>query len=183
MGITVEEFKAQFPRFTPHYLPVYINGKTYFKDDVVFYDEYFYKVKVANTNNLPTVQTDWELYNDTVLNYTQDTDITDAIEEASINFNCGLFPNKQTAKLVFMFLVAHYLTVDFMNAQGTNFAGIMTSRSVGSVSESYSIPQWIMNNSALAPYSTTGYGIKYCTLIRPYLIGNVFIVKGSINAD
>lgn len=183
MGITVEEFKAQFPRFTPVYLPVYINGKTYFKDDIVFYNDYFYKVKVASTSNLPTNTTDWELHNDNVLNYTQDTDITDAISEASVNFNCGLFPNKQTAKLVFMFLVAHYLTVDFMNAQGSNFVGIMTSRSVGSVSESYSIPQWIMNNSALAPYSTTGYGIKYCSLIRPYLIGNFFVVKGSINAN
>ena len=110
-------------------------------------------------------------------------DIMNAIAEANVNFNCGLFPDKTTAKLVFMYLVAHYLTVDFMNAQGTNFAGIMTSRSVGSVSESYTIPQWILNNSGLAPYSSTGYGVKYCSLIRPYLVGNFFVVKGSINAD
>lgn len=183
MEITVAEFKTQFPRFTPHYLPVYVIGKTYFKDDVVFYEGYFYKVKVASTSNLPTNTTDWELYNDTELSYTQDSDILNAVAEANVNFNKGLFPDEATAKLVFMYLVAHYLTIDFLNAQGTSYAGIMTSRSVGSVSESYSIPQWILNNSGLAPYSTTGYGLKYCSLIRPYLVGNFFIVKGSINAD
>lgn len=182
MKLTVEEFKAQFPRFTPVYLPVYVSG-TYFKDDIVYYNNLFYRVKVASTSNLPTNTTDWELYNDNVLNYTQNTDIMNAIAEANVNFNCCLFSDKQTAKLVFMYLVAHYLTVDFMNAQGTNFAGIMTSRSVGSVSESYTVPQWILNNSGLAPYSSTGYGLKYCSLIRPYLVGNFFIVKGSINAD
>lgn len=183
MKITVEEFKAQFPRFTPHYLPVYEDGKTYYQDDIVFYEDLFYRVKVTSTSELPTDTTDWEIYKDEVLSYTQDADIMNAIAEASVNFNCGLFPDKNTAKLVFLYLVAHYLTIDFINAQGTATAGILTSRSVGSVSESYTIPQWILNNSGLAPYSSTGYGIKYCTLIRPYLVGNFFVVKGSINAD
>lgn len=183
MNITVEEFKAQFPRFTPHFLPYYMPNITYFLGDVVYYNNLFYRVKVANTTSLPVTATDWELINDTKLSYTQDTDIMNAIEEANVNFNCSLFEDKNKAKLVFMYLVAHYLTIDFMNAQGTATAGILTSRSVGSVSEGYTIPQWILNNSGLAPYSTTGYGIKYCTLIRPYLVGNFFVVRGSINAD
>ena len=182
MNISVQDFKLQFPRFTPEYLPVYISG-TYFKDNIVYYEGLFYKVKVASTTNPPTNTTDWELYNDSVLNYTQDPDILNAMAEANVNFNEGLFPNEVTAKLVFMYLVAHYLTVDFNNALGSGIIGIATSRSVGSVSESYSIPNWILNNAGLAPYATTGYGIKYATLIRPYLVGNFFIVKGSINAD
>lgn len=182
MIITVEEFKTQFPRFTPEYLPVYTSG-TYFKDSVVYYEGLFYKVKVESTTNPPTNTTDWELYNDSVLNYTQDSDILNAMAEANVNFNEGLFPNEATAKLVFMYLVAHYLTVDFNNALGNGVIGIATSRSVGSVSESYTIPNWILNNAGLAPYATTGYGIKYATLIRPYLVGNFFVVKGSINAD
>lgn len=182
MEITIVDFKTQFPRFTPEYLPVYTSG-TYFKDNIVYYEGLFYKVKVAFTTNVPTNTTDWELYDDSVLNYTQDSDILNAITEACVNFNKSLFPNKATAKLVFMYLVAHYLTVDFNNALGSGTVGIATSRSVGSVSESYSIPNWILNNAGLAPYATTGYGIKYATLIRPYLVGNFFIVKGSINAD
>jgi hypothetical protein len=182
MEITIAEFKTHFPRFTPEYLPVY-SSETYFKDNIVYYEGLFYKVKVTSTTNPPTNTTDWELYNDSVLNYTQDSDILNAVAEANVNFNEGLFTNLEAAKLVFMYLVAHYLTIDFRNALGSNQIGIATSRSVGSVSESYSIPNWILNNAGLAPYATTGYGIKYATLIRPYLVGNFFIVKGSINAD
>ncbi len=182
MIITAQEFKIQFPRFTPEYLPVYTSG-TYFKDDIVYYEGLFYKCKKQSTTELPTTTSDWDLYNDTVLNYTQDSDILNAMAEANVNFNEGLFPSETTAKLVFMYLVAHYLTVDFNNALGSGIIGIATSRSVGSVSESYTIPNWILNNAGLAPYATTGYGIKYATLIRPYLVGNFFIVKGSINAD
>ena len=181
LTVTVAEFKTQFPRFSPMYLPVYTSG-TYFKDDIVYYSvtALFYKCKVATTTNLPTVTTDWELYNDSVLNYTQDNDILEAIGEARVNFNEGLFPDEATAKLVFLFLVAHYLTVDFNIALGVNQIGITTSKSVGSVSEGYTIPQWILSNPALSMYATTGYGIKYCSLIKPYLVGNVFIVKGGI---
>lgn len=182
MIITAAEFKTQFPRFSPMYLPVYVEG-TYFKDDIVYYNGLFYKCKKQTTTNPPTDTSDWELYNDTVLNYTQDSDILNAMAEANVNFNEGLFPNEETAKLVFMYLVAHYLTVDFRNALGSNQIGITTSRSVGSVSESYTVPNWILNNAGLAPYATTGYGIKYCSLIRPYMVGNIFVVKGTINAD
>ena len=184
MLVTVSDFKAQFPRFTPEYLPVYKAG-TYFKGDIVYYADtaLFYECKADSTTSLPTVTQDWKLYNDSVLNYTQDSDIQEAIQEASVNFNENLFADKTKAKLVFLFLVAHYLTVDFNIALGINQVGIATSKSVGSVSEGYTIPQWILNNNALAPYATTGYGIKYATLLRPYLIGNIMLFKGRSTVD
>ena len=177
---TVTDFKNQFPRFTPMYLPVWVAG-TYFKDDVVYYTVtgLFYQCKKATTTQLPTVTSDWDLYNDSVINYTQDSDILEAFEEAKINFNEGLFPDDATRLKIFLFLAAHYLTVDFNIALGINQMGILTSKSVGSVSESYTIPSWILNNPALSMYATTGYGIKYASLIKPYLTGNFFIVKGK----
>jgi hypothetical protein len=69
-----------------------------------------------------------------------------------------------------------------MNALGSNQIGILTSKSVGSVSEGYSIPAWLLNNPMLSMYANTGYGIKYASLIKPYITGNFFIVKGSITA-
>ena len=186
MIITIAEFKNHFPRFTPQYLSdiTYQSGKTYFKDNIVYYNDAFYICVVESTVSVPAIDNEkWSVYNDSVLNYTQDDDITNAIAEANVNFNEGLFTNLEAAKLVFMYLVAHYLTIDFRNALGSNQIGITTSRSVGSVSENYTVPNWILNNAGLAPYATTGYGIKYATLIRPYLIGNFFVVKGSINAD
>ena len=81
--------------------------------------------------------------------------------------------------MVFLYLTAHYLTIDFNNAIGKNNIGILTSKSVGSVSEGYTIPNWLANSSALSVYASTGYGIKYASLIRPYLIGNVMLFKGA----
>lgn len=179
--VTASDFKTQFPRFSPMYLPVYTAG-TYFKGDIVYYSVtgLFYQCKKQTTTELPTVTSDWDVYNDSVLNYTQDADILEACTEAEINFNEGLFPDAATAKKVFLFLAAHYLTIDFNNALGVNQIGIPTSKSVGSVSEGYTVPAWLLNNPALSMYATTGYGIKYASLIKPYITGNVFIVKGGI---
>ena len=179
-NIAASDFRTQFPRFSPQYLTdiTYVSGKTYFKDDIVYYETLFYKAK-KNTTALPTVTTEWELYNDSVLNYTQDSDILEAYGEAKINFNESLFPNEATALRVFLFLAAHYLTVDFQNALGSTKLGITTSKSVGSVSEGYTIPPYIQNSPALSIYCTTGYGIKYASLLYPYLIGNVMLFRGQ----
>ena len=179
-SITASDFRTQFPRFTPMYLSdiTYASGTTYFKDSIVYYETKFYKAK-KDTTALPTVTTDWDLYNDSVLNYTQDSDILNAYNEAKVNFNEGLFPDEQTALMVFLYLTAYYLTVDFNNALGANGIGIATSRSVGSVSESYTIPQYLVNSPALSMYCSNGYGVKYGTLIYPYLIGNVMLFKGA----
>ena len=182
-NVTVEEFKAQFPRFSPMYLPVYILGNTYFKDDVVFYGNLFYKCQALTTTNDPTNTDDWAIYNDSTLNYTRDEDIQEAIQEAGINFNKDLFECCNKAKTAFLMLVAHYLTVDFNNALGNNQVGIMTSKSVGSVSQGYSIPTWLSSNPALSAYTTTGYGIKYATLIQPYLCGQIILSKGKVTYD
>ena len=177
--ISIEDFKTQFPRFTPMYLPIYESGKTYFKGEIVYFENLFYICIVDNTTDEPTNTESWQVTNQSVLNYTQDSDITNAFNEAYVNFNEGLFPDEETAKLLFLYLTAHYLTVDFKNALGVNNIGIPTSKSVGSVSESYSLPPYIQNKPALSMYATTGYGIKYATLIYPYLIGNIFISKGA----
>lgn len=179
-NLTVENFKSQFPRFSPMYLSdiTYSNTKTYFKDDIVYYETKFYKCKKDNVTSLPTTNEDWVEYQDSVLNYTQDQDILNAYNEAKVNFNEGLFADEQTALMIFLYLTAYYLTVDFNNALGINNLGIATSRSVGSVSEGYTIPQWINDNPTLAMYATNGYGIKYCTLIKPYLVGNIMLIPG-----
>lgn len=178
---TIDEFKAQFPRFTPQYLSdiLYITDKTYFKNNVVYYDNSFYICIVDSSTNIPTTTTDWKLYDDSVLNYTQDEDIQEAIQEASINFNKNLFSDCIKAKTAFGLLVAHYLTIDFYNALGVNTVGIPTSKSVGSVSEGYTIPAWLNNSEVLSTFASTGYGIKYASLIRPYLVGNVMLFKGG----
>lgn len=177
-NITVEDFKAQFPRFTPVYLPLYKLGNTYFKNDIVYYNGLFYQVIVDNTTELPSNTTDWVLTNQSIYNYTQDNDIYNAMIEAKANFNENLYG--ESTFLAFLYLVAFYLTVDFQNAMGANNIGVVQSKSVGSVSESYAIPQWVVNNPILSVYASNGYGRKYLSIIRPYLVGNVMFFKGGI---
>jgi len=183
MNIYPEDFKAQFPRFTPVYLPLYEN-KTYNKNDIVYYNGQFYQCKKDSVTSLPTVTDDWTTYNGNVLNYTQDADILNAIAEASVNFNEGLFSDKCKAKLIFLYLVAYYLTIDFQNAMSPmGGGGIVQSKSVGSVSESYAIPQWMLNNPSFSMYAQNGYGRKYLSLIRPFLLGNIILSKGRTTFD
>ena len=176
--ITVDDFKTQFTRFTPIYLPLYVAGNTYFNGDIVYYNELFYQCIVENTVELPTVKTDWKLINQDVLNYTRDEDIENAMADASVNFNESLFDDEQ-AKLIFLYLTAYYLTYDLQNATGAVQTGVITSKSVGSVSESYGIPTSFLNNPMYSLYAKNGYGLKYLSLIIPYLQGNILFLPGA----
>ena len=181
-NITVEEFKALFSRDFP-YLPQWMYGKTYFKGDVVYLDGNFYiSLNDANTDEPPS--TKWKIHNDNENNYITDNDISKAFTEAKINFNEKFFRCPEAVKMMFCYLAAHYLVIDLNNAQNPLALGVMgftQSKSVGSVSESYGIPQWMMNDKKLSLYAQTGYGRKYLSEIVPYLTGNIIFTPGAIN--
>lgn len=178
--VSVDDFKNLFKRDFP-YLPVYIENKAYFAGDEVYYEPNFYKSLTDANTTLPTNTTNWELVNDTVDDYLSDNDILRAFKEAKVNFNAGLFEEEETAKMVFLYLTAHYLIIDLNNAQNPlamGFMGFTQSKSVGSVSQSFALPQWMLNNQVLSAYAQTGYGRKYLSLIQPYLIGNIILSPG-----
>ncbi len=178
--VSTTDFQDLFSRDFP-YLPVYVEGKAYFTNDIVYYEPNFYQSLVDNNTELPTNTTNWQVINDSVNNYIQDSDIMRAFNEAVINFNVNLFTDQNSAIMVFLYLAAHYLVIDLNNAMNPlalGFMGFTQSKSVGSVSESYGIPQWMLNNQALSAYAQTGYGRKYLSLIQPYLIGNVLFFNG-----
>lgn len=183
--ITTDDFKNLFIRDFP-YLPVYVEGKAYFKDDEVYYTPNFYKSLTDGNTTLPTDITNWVLVNDSVDNYIQDSDIMRAFKEAKVNFNAGLFSDEETIKMVFLYLSAHYLVIDLNNAMnplGMGFMGFTQSKSVGSVSQSFALPDFVTRNAALSQYMQTGYGAKYVSLIYPYLIGNVVLIKGRTTVE
>lgn len=178
--VTTDDFKNLFTRDFP-YLPAYVEGKAYFKDDEVYYAPNFYKSLTDGNTTLPTDITNWEVVNDSVDNYIQDSDILRAFNEAKVNFNSSLFGDDDTIKMVFLYLAAHYLVIDLNNAMnplGMGYMGFTQSKSVGSVSESYTIPQFMTNNAILSQYATTGYGRKYLSLLQPYLVGNIIFCPG-----
>lgn len=179
-NITVSDFKAIFTRLP--YLPVWTYGKAYFSDDIVYVAPNFYQA-LANTTEEPPSD-NWELYNDTADNYITDEDISRAFVEAKINFNPNLFSSCEEMRMTYCYLAAHYLVIDLNNAMNPfslGKMGFVTSKHVGSVSESYGLPQWVLNDSKLSLYAQTGFGLKYLSLITPKLAGNIIFTPGAIN--
>lgn len=116
--------------------------------------------------------------NDTVLN----SDITKAMGEANFSFNEALFSSQTNYTIGFLYLTAHYLVIDLRNSsQGLagTYAWLETSKSVGSVSQGFSIPQQILDHPILAMLSKTPYGAKYLELISPSLVGQIFSSCGA----
>lgn len=116
--------------------------------------------------------------NNTIL----DNDITKAIDEASLNFNESLFPDQAEYTIGFLYLTAHYLVMDIRaSGQGItgNYPWLSNSKSVGSVSEGVTIPDFIANNPLLAHYGKTYYGAKYISIVFPRMIGNMFSTPGG----
>ena len=179
--ITTDDFKALFSRDFP-FLPLWNSCKTYFTGDIVYLNGDFFKAVQTNKCCCPCDLGAWELTQVDETNYISDLDIEKAFSEAKINFNENLFTDSDKAKLVFCYLAAHYLVIDLNNASNPLALGSMgftQSKSVGSVSESYGIPQWIMSSRTLGLFAQTGYGRKYLSLISPYLIGNLILTPGK----
>jgi len=126
----------------------------------------------------------------------QDNDIQRAINETSIAFNPGLWdgttPLGSTTELniVYLYVSAHFLALNVQGAGGLSSVnrgrgvksaggGTIQSKSVGSVSVTYVIPEDIQNSPILGQFMRTDFGQKYLTLLTPRLVGNVGLVSGQ----
>lgn len=187
--ITVDDFKSQFSRDFP-YLPVYDNTALYNSGDRVYYETtlLFYDALVNGVTGITPDSGDpnWSTaVSDSINNYVLDNDIERAFIEAQINFNQSLFSSDAQIKLSYLYLTAHYLVMDLRNSKaGVSSTGEwnVSGRSVGSVSESYSLPAKLSDNMVLNYYTKSGYGQKYLSLIVPRLLGGVYSVGGGTNA-
>lgn len=111
-----------------------------------------------------------------------DEDLTKAFAEAKINFNVGLWSTQAEMTVAFLYLSAHYLVCDIQAAkEGVNSSSVfsVSSRSIGSVSESYQVPEWVTQSPYLSHFASTRYGMKYVSLLRPRLVGNVAVFQGA----
>lgn len=111
-----------------------------------------------------------------------DADIAKAYQQTNVNINQGLFDGQSTYSIGYLLLSAHYLVMD-LRASGQGLSGQFNwteqSKSVGNVSQSFAIPQRILDNPLWSLYSQTNYGVQYLQLILPQLTGQVFISYGS----
>lgn len=178
--VTVEQFKEYFFRDFP-FLPLFVQGKVYFTGDVVYYENNFYKSLSDNNTTLPTDTDNWEVTKDNVLNYITDADIERAMSQAIVNANYRFGANDNERINIYLHLIAFYLVMDWRNASAglnSGYSGLVASKSVGDVSESYNFPQWMVNSPIYSLYSSNGYGMKYLSLIIPYLSVTILFSPG-----
>lgn len=113
--------------------------------------------------------------------YVLDGDITKAIAEAELNFNAQYGTDAQVTN-VFMYLAAFCLVVNLQNsakgiASQSKFP--ISSNSVGGVSVNFQIPDRYAKDPILSIYTQNGYGMKYLSLILPFLTGNIDLIEGT----
>lgn len=186
MSITVSDFKEYFTRDFP-YLPVWDALVSYNKDEVVYYtDRLFYTAKsnAVPVGTLPTNATYFTLTTDDYYNYINDTDITKALAEQEAMLPVARF---ETAVLSIaqLYLAAHCLCNDIKTSNAGLASQIsfpVQSKSAGSISTSYGIPQGFMQKEIYAFYLTSQYGLKYLALLIPRIKGNIAIAYGWTGA-
>lgn len=115
-------------------------------------------------------------------NFVQDADITNAFTDAKAMLNQGLFGDDDTIRAAYLYLSAHCLCLIIRQSQeGIDSPGILPvqSRGVGSVNESYQIPDAYRDSPILAQYTQTSYGLKYLNMAQPAMVGNMAGVFGG----
>jgi len=114
-----------------------------------------------------------------------DADITRAMFEGEVSTNLDVAPDQQTYTMWYLYAAAHFLVMDLRaSAQGLEgqYQWTTQSKSVGSVSESFAIPQSIIDNPLLNMWTKTNYGAKLMMMMMPYFIAPIFPVCGRTHA-
>lgn len=114
--------------------------------------------------------------------YVMDSDIQAALTQADFSVNPEIFDTEANFKYGYNLLAAHNLVTNLrassQGASGT-YSWLETSKSVGSVSQSFAIPEFIMKNPMYAMLSKTAYGAKYLEIVIPRAIGQTFAIEGA----
>lgn len=114
----------------------------------------------------------------------QDLDISNAFSDAQNLLNQALFGDATAIRTAYLLLSAHMLCNNIKAADsGANSGGTfpVSARSVGSVSETYLVPDDYKNDPLLATYTTTAYGMKYLQMVLPAIRGNMLAVCSVTN--
>ena len=170
--VTIEQFKEYYARDFS-FLPVFNPLKTYWKDDIVYWtDKNFYKSLSDDNTSAPSDTGKWQKVKGSVYNYVTDSDLMKAFAQALANSSTRFGKDCQEKVMIFLHLWAFYLVMDAQNAAaglGSSYGGLVASKSVDGVSESYNFPTWMTDSQMYSLFSSNGYGLKYLSLILPYI--------------
>lgn len=111
-----------------------------------------------------------------------DIDIANAYQLVNVNINQGLFTVQSNYNLGYLFLAAHFLTLNIRaSSQGVNgqFNWLEKSKSTDKISSTFEIPERILNNPLFSMYTKSNYGMMYLQMLLPQLTGFMFPVLGA----
>lgn len=114
-----------------------------------------------------------------------DEDLTRALDESFAEIPQGLFSDQADFEIGLKYLMAHFLVLNLQNSsQGLSgqYEWLTSSKSVGSVSSSFAVPEGVSNNAQLSHFAKTNYGARYISIIWPRRIGQIFTVGGRTQA-
>lgn len=110
-----------------------------------------------------------------------DMDILIAFNQVDFSINQELWANQSAYSMGYLLLAAHFMVLNLRaSSQGLNgqYNWAENSKSVQGVSESFSIPQRILDNPDFMAYTKTNYGAAYLNQVWPQLCGQMFSVYG-----
>lgn len=111
-----------------------------------------------------------------------DQDILNAFNLTDITINSNLWSTQSAYQIGYGYLAAHFLVLNLRaSSQGLNgqWSFLQNSKGVGNVNESFSIPQYILDNPNFSQYMKTNYGALYLHQLWPQLVGQSFSVHGT----
>lgn len=115
------------------------------------------------------------------LEFVQDSDIQKALMKTGWMLNQTLASCQDMYTFLYLTLSAHNMVIDLRNAaQGVASQGdwLTVGKAAGPVSQSFQIPQRILDNPEWAALSLTGYGMDFLQVVIPQLTGQIFFVPG-----
>ena len=116
------------------------------------------------------------------LDLVTNNDINQAIAEAQVHFNTGLYGSDSNITTVFMYLAAFHLCRKIQVstkglASQSRFP--INSYSVGGVSIGFTLPDTYSKDPFLSSLTANGYGMRFLEFTLPLLSGNVFVACGG----
>jgi len=120
----------------------------------------------------------------------RDQDITLALNEATLIYNADLWEDVTEGKIAFLLAAAHCLDLNVQAAGGLSAinygrgiqnkgGGVIQSKSVGSVSVNFAIPNFVTESPILSQLAETGFGKQYLQMFLARRVGHAECVKGS----
>lgn len=122
-------------------------------------------------------------YGNTV-DYVMNSDIEKAIIQSTCFVNRNVYCTHGAYANAVLLLAAHYLVMNLRSSsQGvaSKYTWLESSKSVGSVSQGFTIPDSILKSPTYSMLTATGYGAQFLFDVYPRLRGQMFVTPGRTN--